>query len=220
MRALLWKEYCQNRQLFAAALVLLFLPYAVVAAIALVAIARYGALEQGAWPHNLTVASFIGMVIATIYSAFVAGNAVAGERVDCSAEFAAYLPLSRRSHIVAKLITAGATCVTMLLVHHIMYLMTASDAESPLLPPAAMWLSAMLIFGVAWGVSTFVGRPATAAVSGLGVVIILFFALNVVEELLHADADSAGRWYAWSCLVIGVGCFAGGVLYYLRRVEP
>ena len=44
-------------------------------------------------------------------------NAIAGERVDRSAEFAAYLPIGRRRALTSKAIVAGVVCAVLFLVN-------------------------------------------------------------------------------------------------------
>ena len=60
------------------------------------------------WKVCLGFASVYSIGIAQLAVALIGGNAIAGERVDRSAEFQAYMPIPRRKILSAKLLLAMA----------------------------------------------------------------------------------------------------------------
>ena len=224
MKALLWKDYRQNRSLLVAAGVFLLLPYAFVVVLGVVELLADDHSYGVAWAQYFATAGLTGLVLSVVLSAFIAGNAVAGERADRSAEFAAILPISRRSGILSKALLAVTACVLMWLGNGLVLNLTLmkSISRSPMSLDVVPVLAATTVFafGVSWLVSTLVSRPATAAVSGLGSVAILWMALLILEEAGNIDADAFAVWYWVLCLLLGTGCFVAGVVCYLRRVEP
>ncbi len=225
MKALLWKDYRQNRSFLVAAGAFLLLPYAFVVLIGVVELLADDHSSGVGWAQYFAGASLASLFISLMLSAFVAGNAVAGERADRSAEFAAILPISRRSGIISKALLAITACVFMWLANgFVFYLATCVKGvgRTPITDDFVPVLAATTVFtfGVSWLVSTLVSRPATAAVSGLGSVAILWMALLILEEAWNIDADLFAVLYPLLCLMLGIGCFVAGVVYYLRRVEP
>ncbi len=103
MKWLLWKDYRVNRAIFIAALVLLVGPHAVVA----IAI-WLGGLRRGDWAEGFMISSFYSLGLLQVAMALLGGNSIAGERVDRSAEFLAYLPVSRGRILASKFLVALA----------------------------------------------------------------------------------------------------------------
>lgn len=227
MKALLWKEYRQHRQLMVASAIILSAPYLVVLLVGLFATIKYGPQQPAAWEHNFAVSGAIALAACVLLAAFFGGNAIAGERGDRSAEFVAYLPISRSSTIVCKAIIAIGACVIMLTINSSVVTLCASALSTepsveyyPGGMVLATWIAAALVFSVAWGVSSVVTRPATAAATGLGALLILIFASLLIEEALGPKADQATPvWYTVSCLVFGATGITG-TAYYLHRLEP
>ena len=173
MKALLWKDYRQNRSFLVAAGAFLLLPYAVVVLIGVVEMLTDAHTSEVIWAQYFVGASITSLFISAMLSAFVAGNAVAGERADRSAEFAAILPISRRSSIISKALLAATACFFMWLANgFVLYLTTFAEGveRTPVTDNFVPALAATTVFtfGVSWLVSTLVSRPATATVSGIG----------------------------------------------------
>lgn len=225
MKALLWKDYRQNRPFLAAAGILLLFPYAFVVVLGVVELLADDHSSEVGWAQYFAGASIGSLFISVMLSAFVAGNSVAGERADRSAEFTAILPISRRSSIISKALLAATACVFMWLANGlVLYLTTFAKGvgRTPVTDDFVPALAATTVFtfGVSWLVSTLVSRPATAALSGLGCVAILWTGLLILEETWNIDADIFPVLYPLLCLLLGTGCFVAGVVCYLWRVEP
>lgn len=234
IRTLLWKDYRQNRQFLIAAAVLLLIPYVFCVVVAVVETARHGQMIEEGWTPYFLGASLAALGIATLLCGFIGANAIAGERVDRSAEFTAYLPISPHSAVLSKAILALGICAFIVLANASIYslvLWIDDSAIRPLdygfRPPAVEFVSgvaitAVFLFGVSWFVSSLVARPAIAASSAIVAMIVLVMMLNLIAEA--QPRDSQGRvfflWYSIMCLLVGSGCFVAGTLHYIRRVEP
>ncbi len=223
MKNLLWKDYRQNRRVLLGTSILVFLPYP--------ATLGFCMAQTELWQQLAGVIcamSFIGVYLATGMAAFIAGNALAGERADRSAEFAGYLPIRRVDALMSKLLLAVASCAILTSVNIAIHYGTKPwalhperwDGEALLFTTA----SAILLFGVAWMVSSFSSSPAIAAASGLGTLLVLAGSLAMLDSYRIPPTGlvkhSCFDWYPLLCVVIGLACFAGGTAYYLRRVEP
>lgn len=217
LKALLWKDFRQHSKFLVACGALLLIPY-VIAVVALIAnqMSRFPAEE---WIRFFSAASLANAFLAIVLVAFIAGNAIAGERADRSAEFTAYLPIDRRTAVLSKLITSLGTCVVLL---------AAMSVIAWLLAPPDMWpnetglflSTAIPLFGVAWFFSSLLRTPAMAAAIGIAFpaclgLTCLFFSL--LESMQKTDM---GTVFMVVSIAVGLSCFAAGVVHYLRRVEP
>src|SRR5208282_1173833 len=102
MKWLLWKDFRVNRVVFIAALVLLIIPHA------LVAILIWRAVKQPDPAGLFGPSSFYSLGLLQLVFALLGGNSIAGERFDRSAEFLAYLPVSRGRILASKLLVSLA----------------------------------------------------------------------------------------------------------------
>ncbi|HUT90305.1 MAG TPA: hypothetical protein VMY37_12465 [Thermoguttaceae bacterium] len=239
MKWLLWREYRLNRLIRIVGAVLLVLPYVFVL-IGLVA------LSWASEPPSIGVpspppaivafggAAFYSIFLSLLTLTFLGGNAFAGERADRSAEYLAYLPLSRLRRLAAKLALALGTAVSIwgfnilvLLVLYFVLLVTPSEVPSvrpdDVLGPAGLFVvTGLVMFSVAWLVSSLQSSPAFAVCSGLIspwlLVIGLQAAAWIYDPLRFGLIVAVG--YAVTCPVLAVVCFSIGTWYYLRRVEP
>lgn len=233
MKALVWKDFRQNGNVLIAVGVFVVIPYLIVLCIVLVKSLRADAplehlyLEHEHWVQMFGAASLWSLGLSLLTVAFLAGNAVAGERADRSAHFAAYLPISRRASIASKAMLAIGAYLVVWIVNLAIELLackTASgwfgaDGHEAL---GFMVVTAVLVFGVAWLFSCLISSPGLAAAAGIAAPMVVGGTLAFVDFArgLHAnDAGSSYRWHIPLCLVLGAGCFAAGVAYFLRRVE-
>ncbi len=225
MNALLWKDYRQSRRFLIAAGVFLALPYTLVILFTLGELLAYGHMRGVGLVQRLHGAAIGSLGVSALLTAFVAGNAIAGERVDRSAEFAAQLPISRRSAIASKALLAIGVCLCFWLINISIYFLTYSmlgDWPAPVKDElvVALVVASVLVFGVSWLFSALLSSPAIAAASGLGSVMILFMVIAIVEETQGLRVDAVAYVHALACVVLGTVCFVAGVLHCLHRVEP
>jgi ABC-type transport system involved in multi-copper enzyme maturation permease subunit len=216
-----------------AGLVLLLLPYAIV-------------LITLCWPQEASgdggrdvmgaffVASIYSLVLCQLTAAFFGGNAIAGERADRSAEFMAYLPVSRPRRLAAKLTLAAAATAVLWAVNLLVLLgvllvpllaMREVDADLQRIILTVLGCSAitgLTFFGVGWLVSSLQSSPAFAVCAGLITPAVIAMGLRTVAWVTNASSLDrfTGTGYAIVCPIVAVVCFSIGTWYYLRRVEP
>lgn len=239
MKALLGKDFRQNGRMFMAVGVFLILPYVIAVGVGIVASLR--AVDDGddsiwfgtthawydpgvTWEVLISGASVWSLILAVFSVAFIAGNAMAGERADRSAEFIAYLPIPRRSAIASKASVAVAVCLLAaavnLLIGYLSGLPLGSDRRlSEVL--CTLGAISVILFGASWLFSNLLRSPAIAAACGLGTVMSLggiFMLIDYANGL--ENAETLEQWFRPSCLVFGPALFLGGIVCYLRRIEP
>ncbi len=226
MRTLLWKDYHQNRKVLAAIAVILLIPYGISIVVAMIDLYSGHTIQRA---QLLQSGSRIALFLSAGITSFIAGNAIAGERADRSAEFAAYLPISRRHAVASKIIVAIGACLFFILINGAVNLAAVSmvfpDYGYPLsvLTDAVVYggPAVLLMFGVAWLLSSFSRSPAISAVSGLAAFLVLMGSAGFgMSDHTGRISDSWWYWYWSTSLVAGGGGFVVGVIYYLRRVEP
>ena len=234
MKWLLWREYRLSRVILIAGLVLLLLPYVVV----LIALC---------WPQEASgdggrdvmgaffVAAIYSLGLCQLTAAFFGGNAIAGERADRSAEFMAYLPVSRPRRLAAKLTLAAAATAVLWAVNLLVLLgvllvpllaMREVDADLQRVILTVLGYSAitgLTFFGAGWLVSSLQSSPALAVCAGLISPAVIAMSLHGVAWAT-TDPPAFDRFmqigYAIICPIVAVVCFSIGTWYYLRRVEP
>lgn len=211
MKYLLWKDFYLSRSVMAAGVVLTMAPYLLVF--------MYTSI-QAAWELSTYCSQFT--------MALLAGNIIACERADRSAEFLAFQGVSRFRILASKTIVCLvgylAVCAVMIVTRL-------------LLPPEVTvlakptWLVCYLLltgaatglafWGCCWGLSTFQNNPAVAVTVGALAPGIVIFA--IAQYQLTTQTKLGVHWwpcYIILCMVIGLGAYAAGVWYYLRRSEP
>jgi ABC-type transport system involved in multi-copper enzyme maturation permease subunit len=231
MSWLLWREYRLNRVILAAGAVGLLTPYVI--ALLVVGIASM----IGERPRDaFEIACIWSIVLSLATVAMLAGNAIAGERADRSAEFIAYLPLQRRRTLASKwllfLITLAVVIGFNTLLAMIMYgpPKVARHVE-PL--QAFHWLSwFMAIYSFCWFFSSLSSSPVLACSLGITTYFLLYgVALNIVYVGLEESRDYVPglaenfeqqiyTWHAVIVVPIAIACYCIGIWLYLRRREP
>ncbi len=226
MKTLLWKDFRQNRRFLVVAAVFLVIPYAFILCVGIGEQFAGHHSFRGHWLEYFHAAALTAVGLSVLLTAFIAGNAIAGERADRSAEFAAYLPISRTSAVTSKALLAFGVCLFICLINILTFHATVPvDGNWP--GPdtreviSVAGLTALCMFGVAWLFSALLTSPAMAAIPGLLAPLLLVLGLSFIEMAPGPEwvSDSIW-WYLVLCSVLGLACFAAGTLYYLRRVEP
>ena len=231
MRNLIWKDYRQNRAVLLAVLIVAAAPYLVVLVVATLDRLFWGS-DAEVWMGAAGIGSWASLWLSVMLAAFLGGNAIAGERADRSAEFAAGLPIPRTRAIISKAAIAALPGLALWAVNSLVLISVvkafhggrlrwflASEASW-----AAVWalLLGVLLFGLAWLFSSLFRSPALATASSLGTVTAL-----AVATLSLKDSVVAGRspdFFAITvlalCVGIGLLAFITGVLVSLQRREP
>lgn len=227
MKALIWKDYRLNRSVFLLGVALLLGPYAV--AIGEAVHSSWPAWPSGSeWASLLAITSSISLAVSCLTLVALAGNAIACERADRSAEFLAYLPPSR-AEILSSKAMLGALAAAVIWLINLCVADVLVPALGPVQSPIASELpshwptaaSAVMLFGTAWLGSALLESPAMATSAGVGAWMAVPFLLHLLGALSgHPTRDELLDWVVAVYFVIGALSFVGGTVYYLRRVEP
>lgn len=225
LKTLIWKDFRNHQRFLIAAGVFLLLPHLVAAAATIVNQIGPHAVPEWEWVQFFWGASLADLGIAALLTAFIAGNAIAGERADRSAEFTAYLPIQRKDAITSKAIVAlgisvgliavcaGITFAVAKLGH--LRVRAAETAE------VGVFIGTTAIaFGTAWLVSSFARSATYAAAAGVVVPFCIAITLGVISETEAMAHVHMGTVYFVTCMLIAPTSFIAGIVYYLRRVEP
>ena len=175
MRWLLWKEYRHNRLIVFAGLFLLLAPYVIATCFG------FGerwfdwskdfgpAYRPTRWVEIFAAAAIWGVTISQFTLALVGGNAIAGERVERTAEFLYSLPIPRRRMVASKLLLASLiTAVIWLPNATILWCLmeaaggSAGDLHKFLQPAMDVALTGLTFFCVAWFLSCYIASPVFA----------------------------------------------------------
>lgn len=219
MKTLLWKDYRVNRVILIGGLVLLVTPCLLTAAVKLACPADAGGWDL--WGR----AALQGLIVSMLAVAFLGGNAFAGERMDRSAEFLAYLPPSRLAIMASKTLlallffgTIWGFALSVCWATGAPQRLVGERSEVTLVLLATM----VLLYGASWLFSAIVASPAIATC--LGIATVAGVAATIVAYLANKPGYNtqleAFRVYGMVALILGLLCYAAGVLYYLRRAEP
>jgi ABC-type transport system involved in multi-copper enzyme maturation permease subunit len=234
MNWLFWKEYRQNRLIVFTMLFLLILPH-LCGLYALCMVFRLPHPDAFAWMDILIAASLYSFAISQVALALIGGNAIAGERVDRSAEFQAYLPITRKKIIAAKILLVLAIAAVIWLTNPpfvwcVLHLTdnTAYRINAPFILGGFtnIALTGLTFFCVAWLLSSILTSPTISVVGGLITPLIIWSVILYITYLILGDRWTPQTWeiteytYRGLCLTLSPLCFGIGTWLYLRRVEP
>ena len=227
MKWLVWKEYRLNRVVLVVGATLLVVPHA----IALVLAWREVGPSIGGASHlsaNLLFSGFYSVVLSQLTLALLGGHVIACERADRSAEFLAYLPLSRARILASKITLALVTAAliwgpNLLILRFVAELPEENLEAGPTVCGVLGYiaLTGFVLFSVGWLFSSMLESPTFSICAGL---ITPFLVLMGIQSLawlfaLH-PGEITGPWYRNTSLVLACACLVAGTWYYLRRVEP
>jgi ABC-type transport system involved in multi-copper enzyme maturation permease subunit len=223
MRALIWKEFRLCWPILLMGVVLLALPYTLLASL------------ENSSTHGLArrvpECATMGFYLTILTMVVLGGNAIAGERNDRSVEFLAYLPVSRLENLVSKIVWPLATVVVIIGVNAAIVFSTWSESAgdfSRLISAENVTVALTLNslgFSVAWLCSSLLRSPTFAVASGLLSLPIFgggYYRLAAMffERQLRSGALSPTLSFTCMGLTLAIVCFLMGCWHYLRRVEP
>jgi ABC-type transport system involved in multi-copper enzyme maturation permease subunit len=228
MNWLLWKDYRHNRLIVIAGLFFLLVPH--LFALGIIYWANvYSPPGPLDWKSILAYACLYSIGFSGISLALISGNAIAGERVDRSAEFLYILPIARRGLLASKLLLALVVVAVPWLANVSLLWCLTRTASLPVdhgFPQAFafMAIAELTCFCVSWFVSAIVASTSFATLAGLLSPCIVLWCLALIVwslKLSGAGGDSF-MWFWWHiiCLTLAPVCFVVGTWHYLRRVEP
>ena len=215
---LLWREYRLNRLILVTGGVLVLLPM-VVATV---------------FKYDRTTDFYPAWAASTLFGyltvAMLAGNAIAGERADRSAEFVAYLPLARWHRLASKLILFLITFIAIWAVTFWGANQLTLPAETAHIVDLRVFVINVLVtYSIGWLFTSFLSSPTYASVVAGSSLVVVLLALALVAHILglpmhqidNSDAhETLIQWYAMIGLPLAIVCFSMGTWNYLRRADP
>ncbi len=225
-KALLWKDYRQNRLLLVASLIML------VASIPFVWLIAW--LNDASFEHEMMLAMAIYGVMPTsiLVVAMLGGTIIAADRADRSAIFLAYLPPTRKTVLLSKALCAGSTTLVILIINLallaslFLLIWTSRPWSGPfqwqnlLQMNLVMVATALLIFGTAWFAGSLLGSPAIASCIGVGIFMVLgsaIFLVNARPGVPYIIQQNIPELYAAIAGLFGLTFFIAGCLHSLYR---
>ena len=155
---------------------------------------------------------------------------IAGERADRSAEFLAYLPISRPEALAAKLILVASTAALIWIPNLLIAWLASAGIPEKMRSLYSVQLvtdaipnvvvTGAVFFSVAWLLSSILESPTFSVCGGLITPVLIMSAVLMVGWGFDIPIDAVRPWYQDISLVLAPACFAAGTAYYLRRVEP
>jgi hypothetical protein len=220
LRTLIWKDILGNRFPLFLAVSLLVASYGGAAIFYSVDVS----LTAHSWGRRLEeilrAGALVSHATAQLSLAVLAGNLVASERVNRSAEFLAYLPPSRGMVLTAKATVLGVSALVLLLVPLSIAGLTALDGKGPsagtlLIIFCTISAIGFCASGIGWLGSCCLQSNAVAILFAILTPLILAIAI----KHLCKDPESTAILIA-AYLAIGLAGFLFGTRHYLNRVEP
>ncbi len=155
--------------------------------------------------------------------ALLAGNIIACERADRSAEFLAFQGATRGMVITSKM----AICIMAYIVISISafctgkLLLGSADFRVWGEFQSVMAVTGVVFWGCCWLLSAAMSSPAIAVTLGSIVPAIIMATLAKSRDTLGWPTDgNYERCYVIISAVVGAASLIAGILYYLRRKEP
>ena len=225
MSWLLWREYRLNRLILAFAAVLLLLPYVI--ALLATGIAVITGESTREFPE-MAIAFSYALSWLTVF--LLAGNAIAGERADRSAEFIAYLPLQRWRMLTSKLLLSLIAFAVILAFNTLMTVILVGPVD---VTKGQFWFIVMcfsgglLSYGSSWLASSLQSSAVSAITTGFVTTVLVSFCASYIhvrtltENLEPVDIDEylikpMVIWNATISLPVAIVCFGVGTWHYLR----
>ena len=223
--ALLKKDFRLNRVPIFGGAALIFMPY-LVSLIALLTVTT--GLGQPKFRNAFAPCPEMSLILTGAMAAVFGGAAFAYERRERWADFLTMTPTPRIYSIISKsilstLFLAPIWALNVFAAFKLIKIQTAIGHEFDLLIGSIGPL--LMLFGVAWLISSFASSPSIAACTSIG----LFMAAALLYNLIchayagpppYADEANYDLIGCALCALIGVISFLAGSIYYLRRIEP
>jgi ABC-type transport system involved in multi-copper enzyme maturation permease subunit len=212
MNWLLWREYRLNRWILALGTVGILAPL-------LIAAVAFSTSDGEAFPKFLSMHG-CSQLSAAFAVALLAGNAVAGGRADRSAEFLAYLPLSRWRTLASKLIfplLIIAVAWSLNLVFVVARIRPVEPMEFEGMTDLRVFASALLItYSAAWLATQFLSSPTYAGIIGFVAPWVVAVLVVAMPTLSLEDMTTLNGWVVLVNLSVALVCFCIGTGCYLR----
>jgi hypothetical protein len=229
MKSLLWKDYRINRLLLIFGFVVCCGPWVIAMVWGDYLSVRLN--DEPPWraPGFWISPCIFSLGLSVFTLAMLGGNAIAAERADRSAEFLAYLPVSRWSVIASKSLVAFAAGAAIWGVNLFILLIVAPrfefsyDPGEEMIARVRMMFAvcaavSILVFGSGWFWSSVLTSPGLATgMSFVTLVALLMGFIGLVEGF--GLENLLEEWFVSVGVAVGIGGYVAGCAYYLRRLE-
>ena len=224
MKALLWKDMRVNGVLIAYALGASVGVYVVMMAVNQIFEWRTGFPWQE-WSKLLGLAATLSLVLELVTAVLMGGCAFASERADRTAEFMAYMPVSRGRIIWSKtlLILAVFAFIGLLDIGMLWILegrQSSTGGDSIWKVVRVFGSISWCMFGCAWCISSMSRSHGLSAAVGIFVPLGCVGVMLSWTKLMGWSEDWLDQGIPNTFAILGTVGYATGVWYYLRRVEP
>jgi len=230
MKSLLWKDYRINRLLLIFGFVVCCGPW-------LISIVggdylgwfRFDSEPPWRSPGFWISTCLFSLGLSVFTLAMLGGNAIAAERADRSADFLAYLPVSRWSVIVSKSLIAIAAGAAIWGINIVILFIVAPRFEFSYVPDedtvarvrmmfAVCVAVSILVFGSGWFWSSVLTSHGLATGMSFVVLAVVIGVLLAVEFVCSWERFLE-TWLVSVCVVMGIGGYVAGCAYYLYGLE-
>jgi ABC-type transport system involved in multi-copper enzyme maturation permease subunit len=230
MKALLWKDTRVNSVILAYAMATSVGVFIALAAVNKITEWHTGYLFKE-WPDLFGLAAMLSLALELATAVLLGGCAFASERADRTAEFMAYMPVSRRQIVLSKtiLVLTVFAFIGLFNVGAILYQgarrstamgETVNDMGSVWQSIGTLGALALCMFGCAWFVSSISRSHGLSAAMGILVPLGCVGFMLSLTKLMDWPEDWLDRWIPMVCATLGTLGFVAGVRYYLWRIEP
>lgn len=232
MTWLVWKDFRLNRLIFIVAAVLFVLPYVIPAVVTWYQTGTLFPKNAMNLRNGPAVSCFWSLGLLQLTMALAGGNAIACERMDRSAEFLAYLPISRGRILASKLLVAVGL-IAMVWLPNLAVIVSLAGHPAVLVDKrflvmfGLMATTGLTFFCVAWFFSAILHSPTFSVCLGMLPPLIVGMCIATSMATQFHGSGRTAQIFGWYrdlylgiCLSLAAICFAGGTFCYLRRVEP
>jgi hypothetical protein len=228
LRALFWKDVRVNRLPLLVGVVLLVGPYLLAVGFGMLNPPLGSPGAPATWGNILALGSIYSLACSQLTLALLAGNVIAVERVDRSAEFLAYLPPSKAQILFSKsalligvgLIITAVNLATALVAHLLIGRTDGVSLGKPLVDLLQISLVGVGAAGVGWAASAKLETTGAPVLFAIVTPIVIPGAFYLTWFALGwSILELSGTTILLTCGVVGAVFFVVGWIYYLRRVE-
>jgi ABC-type transport system involved in multi-copper enzyme maturation permease subunit len=224
MKALLWKDMRINGAVIAYALATSVGLFIALAVINQIVQWRTGCFYKE-WPDLFVVAATLSLVLELATAVLLGGCAFASERADRTAEFMAYMPVSRGRIVASKALLALAVFAFIGIwdigtVFSLERWHNLEEGNSIWKPISVFAAISWCMFGSAWFASSISRSHGLSAAVGILVPIGCAGAMMSLTKLMGWSENWLDRGMPIILAALGTAGFVAGVRYYLWRVEP
>jgi ABC-type transport system involved in multi-copper enzyme maturation permease subunit len=193
-------------------------------------------IDVGNVLEALGALALIACYVASPVSCAFGGAALAGERIDRTADFVGLLPVTRRQIVLSKWLVSSAMLGLCVAFHLVILFLAFSVAihrgsfaydslDNPnrwvveSMVESAVWIGCTVsFFGIAWLFTSFFRSAAISAAISFGATI--FVTASLAYRMPHYDPLEQVLKLGLVPMLVGLTALIAGTFYYVGRIEP